>query len=99
MRKKTGILLVILLLCLLAGSAPRSAAAAPAVSSGGPYVLDWWSVDGGGGQSIGGIYILTGTIGQFDAGEQAVGPYQLRGGFWARLGSYRLNLPFISRNP
>ncbi|MHC4575485.1 MAG: hypothetical protein ACYS76_15395, partial [Planctomycetota bacterium] len=47
-------------LCLLvAGSA--------AAQSGGPYVLDWSSIDGGGGQSSGGPYSLTGTVGQPDA--------------------------------
>jgi hypothetical protein len=99
MRRELMVLLVALLLCFLAGSTPRPATAAPAASSGGPYVLDWWTVDGGGGSSTGGVYSLTGTVGQQDAAEQAFGPYQLRGGFWAWLGHYRLSLPLIARNP
>ena len=31
--------------------------------TGGPYVLDWSTIDGGGGTSSGGPYTLTGTIG------------------------------------
>jgi hypothetical protein len=36
--------------------------------SGGDYKLIWSTIDGGGGQTSGGPYILTGTIGQPDAG-------------------------------
>jgi hypothetical protein len=44
--------------------------------------LDWSSIDGGGGQSSGGPYSLTGTVGQPDAGEMTGGPYEVLGGFW-----------------
>ncbi len=50
--------------------------------SGGPYVLDWSTIDGGGGASSSGQYALTGTIGQPDAGWMAGGDYELLGGFW-----------------
>jgi hypothetical protein len=30
------------------------------------YALDWWTVDGGGGASTGGVYSVTGTMGQPD---------------------------------
>ncbi len=48
-----------------------------------PYDLSWWSVDGGGGTSTGGVYTVTGTIGQPDAGAMTGGNYSLTGGFWS----------------
>ncbi|MHC4621384.1 MAG: hypothetical protein ACYTEQ_26885, partial [Planctomycetota bacterium] len=50
--------------------------------SGGPYELSWSTIDGGGGRSSGGRYVLVGTIGQPDAAYSAGGPYELLGGFW-----------------
>ena len=50
--------------------------------SGGPYVLDWSTIDGGGGTSSGGPYVLTGTIGQPDAAYSSGGDYEILGGFW-----------------
>ena len=41
------------------------------------YSIDWYKVSGGGGASTGGVYSVSGTIGQHDAG----GP--MTGGFWA----------------
>jgi hypothetical protein len=46
------------------------------------YQIVWSTIDGGGGQSAGGQYVLTGTIGQPDAGYSAGGNYELLGGFW-----------------
>jgi len=46
------------------------------------FSIDWYSVDGGGGTSTGGVYSLSGTIGQPDAGVHTGGPYTLVGGFW-----------------
>ena len=67
--------LAVLTVCLLLLS--------PALAqSGGPYVLDWSTIDGGGGQSSGGPYTLAGTIGQPDAAYSAGGNYELLGGFW-----------------
>jgi hypothetical protein len=51
--------------------------------SGGDYVLDWSTIDGGGGQSSGGPYVLTGTIAQPDAAYSAGGRYEVLGGFWS----------------
>ena len=48
----------------------------------GQYEIDWYTIDGGGGTSSGGPYMLTGTIGQPDAGWCAGGVYELLGGFW-----------------
>jgi hypothetical protein len=41
-----------------------------------------WTVDGGGGQSTGSGYTLTGSIGQHDTGAMSGGGYTLSGGFW-----------------
>jgi len=46
------------------------------------YSIDWWTVNGGGGGSTGGVYTVTGTIGQPDAGAMSGGNYTLQGGFW-----------------
>jgi hypothetical protein len=46
------------------------------------YSIDWFTVDGGGGTSTGGIYSVTGTIGQPDAGRVTNGQYSVVGGFW-----------------
>ena len=62
-------------------------AAWAALASGAPYALTRATLDGGGGVSQGGVYALTGTIGQPDANIQhsAGGDISLGGGFWARL--------------
>lgn len=56
---------------------------AAAMSGQAQSALDWFTLDGGGGQSSGGAYTLTGTIGQPDAGEASGGNYTLQGGFWS----------------
>ena len=33
------------------------------------YSIDWYTIDGGGGTSTGGVYSVSGTIGQPDAGR------------------------------
>jgi hypothetical protein len=48
------------------------------------YSIPWHTIDGGGGTSTGGVYRLTGTIGQPDAGGPLTnGQFSLTGGFWA----------------
>jgi hypothetical protein len=54
----------------------------PFAKSSGTYELSWYTIDGGGGRSIGGPYALTGTIGQPDAAYSAGDNYELLGGFW-----------------
>jgi hypothetical protein len=50
------------------------------------FTLDWFSVDGGGGTSTGGVYAVSGTIGQPDAGTTMKGGnYSLDGGFWGLI--------------
>jgi len=46
------------------------------------YEIVWYTIDGGGGVSIGGPYKLTGTIGQPDATWSSGDEYELLGGFW-----------------
>lgn len=46
------------------------------------YSLDWFTIDGGGGTSTGGVYSVSGTIGQPDAGHMSGGAFSLDGGFW-----------------
>jgi len=46
------------------------------------YDLSWSTIDGSGGQSSGGPYVLSGTIGQHDAAYSEGEQYELLGGFW-----------------
>jgi len=49
-----------------------------------PYSIDWFTIDGGGGTSTGGVYSVSGTIGQPDAGPtMSGGNYSVDGGFWS----------------
>ena len=65
-----------LLLCaLLAG---------PFIASA-QYSIDWHKIAGGGGASTGGVYAVSGTIGQHDAGTMSGGNYSLTGGFWSLI--------------
>jgi hypothetical protein len=49
------------------------------------YSLDWFTVDGGGGTTSDGVYEISGTIGQPDAGSVITGDYVIEGGFWSDL--------------
>jgi hypothetical protein len=50
------------------------------------YSIDWYKVSGGGGTSTGGVYSVSGTIGQHDAGgPMNGGSYSVTGGFWALI--------------
>ncbi len=50
------------------------------------YSIDWYKVSGGGGTRTGGVYAVSGTIGQHDAGAPMTGGnYSLTGGFWALI--------------
>jgi len=51
---------------------------------GQSYSIDWYKIAGGGGTSTGGVYTVSGTIGQPDAGGSMTGgSYSLTGGFWS----------------
>ena len=63
-------------LALLASTAPAQ-----------PYVVDWHTMDAGGGVSAGGQFEVSGTIGQHDASLALTGgSIELVGGFWAGVG-------------
>lgn len=65
-----------ILLSVLAASAALAALA--------QYSIDWYKVSDGGGASTGGVYSVSGTLGQHDAGgPMAGGVYSVTGGFWA----------------
>jgi len=53
------------------------------LSARAQYAVDWSTIDGGGGTSTGGVYAVTGTIGQPDAGTMSGGTFTLQGGFWS----------------
>src|SRR6476661_1860656 len=59
-------------------------AAMPAAVHAQSYSIDWYTIDGGGGTSTGGVYSVSGTIGQPDAGGPMTGGnFTLSGGFWS----------------
>jgi hypothetical protein len=67
------------------------------------FAIDWFTIDGGGGRSTGGVFAVSGTIGQPDASAQPLtgGNFSLLGGFWSlsavrTLGAPRLT---ITLNP
>jgi len=70
------------------------------------YSINWFKVAGGGGTSTGGVYQVSGTIGQHDAGgPMSGGNYSLTGGFWSVVtvvqtpGAPRLTITFNSQLP
>ena len=69
----------------------------------GDYDISWFTVDGGGGNSIGGPYTLSGTTGQPDAGVLSGGTYAVTGGFWVGVAgpmppTFTLYLPLVLRS-
>ena len=76
MRMNVGKLFVIILLSCAFLSVPARG------QTGRQYELGWYTIDGGGGRSSGGPYVLSGTIGQPDAAYSTGGRYEVLGGFW-----------------
>ena len=71
-----------LLLCLLASAC--------CLRAQGQYSIDWYKVSGGGGNSTGGVYTVSGTIGQHDSsGPMFGGNFSLTGGFWSLLSVFQ----------
>jgi hypothetical protein len=67
-------------LLVMAACLPVSLTASRAQS----YSIDWYKISGGGGTSTGGIYSVSGSIGQPDAsGALTGGNYSVTGGFWS----------------
>lgn len=78
---KTTLLRIILTLAAMSITVPLLA------QNDGNYTVTWFTIDGGGGNSTGGVYSVSGTLGQPDAGQQPMsgGNYTLQGGFWPGL--------------
>src|SRR5216684_2553844 len=49
------------------------------------FGIDWFATAGGGGDSSGGDFELTATIGQPDPGDLLGGDFAITGGFWSIL--------------
>jgi hypothetical protein len=84
------------LLLLASGLLPATLASAQS------YSLDWFTVAGGGGASTGGVFAVSGTIGQADAGTLTGGNFTLTGGYWAVIAAIQTpGLPYlwVSRTP
>ena len=73
-----------------------AASAAVHGQSGGGFEITKSTIDGGGGLSAGGDFVLTGTIGQPEAGAQTASgnEFALAGGFWAQIGNLVIELIF-----
>ena len=93
------VLAMLLVLAFLALNVRISYAEPQAAPRAATYAVDWWTVDGGGGQALsGGSYTLSGTVGQPDAGSHVGTGYALGGGFWyVDVFGHRIMLPFIRK--
>src|SRR5688572_8049948 len=60
------------------------------------YSINWFSIDGGAGQSSGGTFSVNGTIGQADAGVMGGGGYAVTGGFWAFAAGSSSSAPLLN---
>jgi hypothetical protein len=101
-RRRTIFLATCLLciaVCLAAVSATLARTETPNAPDGpaASYSIPWWKVGNGSGVSQGGVYVLSGTLAQADAGELLAGPYALEGGFWGGVFKYLTYLPISLR--
>jgi hypothetical protein len=63
----------------------------------GQFSISWYKISGGGGGSSNGQYIISGTIGQHDAGGPMTGgSYSVTGGFWALYAVQTINAPLLT---
>lgn len=59
--------------------------------------IGWFKVSGGGGTSTGGVYSVSGTIGQHDAGGVMTGSnFFITGGFWATYAVQTSDAPLLT---
>ena len=65
-------------------------------SSHAQFSINWFSIDGGAGQSSAGTFSVNGTIGQADAGVVGGGGYAVIGGFWAFAAGSSSPVPLLS---
>lgn len=91
-KKRMVFMVVGVLLVLLVGAA----LAAP-----NTFSIPWWTIDGGGGNSQGVEYTVSGTIGQPDTSPlMSGGDFTIVGGYWgggALLAQSQLYLPIVTR--
>ncbi|MFZ6031539.1 MAG: hypothetical protein ACOYYS_27830 [Chloroflexota bacterium] len=93
MKKKAGLAIFLGLCCLFLMGTTLVATT--------DYQINWWTVDQGGGrsQSTNGQYVLSGTVGQPEAGSLGADTYILTGGFWQGIGlsihQFLIHLPLI----
>ncbi len=62
------------------------------------FSIDWFTIDGGGGTSTGGVFAVSGTIGQSDANPQPMtgGSFTLIGGFWSLFAVQTPGAPLLT---
>jgi hypothetical protein len=61
------------------------------------YSINWYKVSGGGGTSTNTQYVLSGTIGQHDAGGPMTGGnYSVTGGFWSLFAVQMPGAPLLT---
>lgn len=61
------------------------------------YAVDWSTIDSGGGTSTGGVYSVSGTVGQPDAGRMSGGAFAIEGGFWGVVAAVQIpGAPFLT---
>jgi hypothetical protein len=67
-------------------------------ASGQSFSIDWHTIDGGGGTSTGGVFAVTGSIGQPDANSQPMtgGDFSLTGGFSSVFALQTPGAPLLS---
>lgn len=72
--------------------------AASATVNAQSYSIDWHTLDGGGGISAGGVYSVTGTLGQPDATLTSMGGgnFSITGGFWSLFAVPTPGAPMLS---
>jgi hypothetical protein len=62
-----------------------------------PYSINWYKISGGGGTSSNGQYVVSGTIGQHDAGGAMTGGnYSVTGGFWSLFAVQTPGAPLLT---
>lgn len=62
------------------------------------YSIGWHTTDGGSGTSTGGVFTVSGTVGQPDANSQPMtnGNFSLTGGFWSVVAVQSADAPLLS---
>jgi hypothetical protein len=86
MKNYSRILCIVALLLVPAGALAQS------------YSIDWYKVAGGGAMNTtGGIYSVSGTVGQPEAGPTMIGGvYAMTGGFWAIYAVQTAGAPLLT---